>query len=70
MSSIPSIWWSISGLDPIRYFFLREVSFGQDGSYSEEGIATRINSDLANGIGNLAQPFAVDDRQELRGPDP
>lgn len=42
------------GLDPIRYFFLREVSFGQDGSYSEEGIATRINSDLANGIGNLA----------------
>ncbi len=42
------------GLDPIRYFFLREVSFGQDGSYSEEAIATRINSDLANGIGNLA----------------
>jgi methionyl-tRNA synthetase len=42
------------GLDQIRYFFLREVSFGQDGSYSEEGIATRINSDLANGIGNLA----------------
>ena len=42
------------GLDPIRYFFLREVSFGQDGSYSEEGIATRINADLANGIGNLA----------------
>lgn len=42
------------GLDPIRYFFLREVSFGQDGSYSEEGIATRINSDLANGVGNLA----------------
>lgn len=42
------------GLDQIRYFLLREVSFGQDGSYSEEGIATRINSDLANGIGNLA----------------
>ncbi|OQP88456.1 methionine--tRNA ligase [Rhizobium rhizosphaerae] len=42
------------GLDQIRYFFLREVSFGQDGSYSEEGIATRINADLANGIGNLA----------------
>ena len=42
------------GLDPVRYFFLREVSFGQDGSYSEEGIATRINADLANGIGNLA----------------
>lgn len=42
------------GLDQVRYFLLREVSFGQDGSYSEEGIATRINSDLANGIGNLA----------------
>ena len=42
------------GLDQMRYFFLREVSFGQDGSYSEEAIATRINSDLANGIGNLA----------------
>ncbi|KXG86609.1 methionine--tRNA ligase [Agrobacterium bohemicum] len=42
------------GLDQVRYFFLREVSFGQDGSYSEDGIATRINADLANGIGNLA----------------
>jgi methionyl-tRNA synthetase len=42
------------GLDQIRYFFMREVSFGQDGSYSEEAIAIRINSDLANGIGNLA----------------
>ncbi len=42
------------GLDQIRYFFMREVSFGQDGNYSEEGIAVRINSDLANGIGNLA----------------
>ncbi len=41
------------GLDQVRYFFLREVSFGQDGSYSEEGIGTRINADLANGIGNL-----------------
>ena len=42
------------GLDQVRYFFLREVSFGQDGSYSEEQIGTRINADLANGIGNLA----------------
>lgn len=42
------------GLDQVRYFFLREVSFGQDGSYSEEGIGVRINADLANGIGNLA----------------
>lgn len=42
------------GLDPVRYFFLREVSFGQDGSYSEEQIGIRINADLSNGIGNLA----------------
>ena len=42
------------GLDQVRYFFMREVPFGQDGSYSPETIATRINSDLANGIGNLA----------------
>lgn len=42
------------GLDQVRYFFMREVSFGQDGSYSEDGIAIRINADLANGIGNLA----------------
>ncbi len=42
------------GLDQVRYFFLREVSFGQDGSYSEEQIGIRINADLANGIGNLA----------------
>ena len=43
------------GLDQIRYFFLREVNFGQDGSYNEEVIGNRINSDLANDIGNLAQ---------------
>jgi methionyl-tRNA synthetase len=43
------------GLDQIRYFFLREVSFGQDGNYSPEAIANRINADLANDLGNLAQ---------------
>jgi methionyl-tRNA synthetase len=43
------------GLDPVRYFFLREVPFGQDGSYSEDAIITRINADLANELGNLAQ---------------
>jgi methionyl-tRNA synthetase len=43
------------GLDPVRYFFLREVPFGQDGSYSEEAIIGRINADLANELGNLAQ---------------
>jgi len=43
------------GLDPIRYFLLREVPFGQDGSFSHESIVNRINSDLANDLGNLAQ---------------
>lgn len=43
------------GLDQVRYFFLREVPFGQDGSYSHEAIVARTNADLANGIGNLAQ---------------
>jgi methionyl-tRNA synthetase len=42
------------GLDAIRYFLMREISFGQDGTCSEEAIGTRINADLANGIGNLA----------------
>ena len=43
------------GVDALRYFLLREVSFGQDGSYSDEAIVTRCNADLANGLGNLAQ---------------
>jgi methionyl-tRNA synthetase len=43
------------GVDQVRYFMLREVPFGQDGSYSEEVIITRINTDLANEFGNLAQ---------------
>jgi methionyl-tRNA synthetase len=43
------------GLDQVRYFLLREVPFGQDGSYSEDAIITRINADLANELGNLAQ---------------
>ncbi|OJZ72648.1 methionine--tRNA ligase [Mycobacterium paraffinicum] len=43
------------GVDQLRYFLLREVPFGQDGSYSEDAIVTRINTDLANELGNLAQ---------------
>jgi methionyl-tRNA synthetase len=43
------------GVDQLRYFFLREVSFGQDGSYSAEAIVTRCNAELANSFGNLAQ---------------
>lgn len=43
------------GLDQVRFFFMREVPFGNDGSYSHEAIATRMNTDLANNFGNLAQ---------------
>lgn len=43
------------GIDQIRYFLLRDVPFGQDGSYSHEMIVNRINADLANGLGNLTQ---------------
>jgi methionyl-tRNA synthetase len=43
------------GVDQLRYFLLREIPFGQDGSYSHEAIVNRINADLANDLGNLAQ---------------
>jgi len=43
------------GVDQVRFFFLREVPFGKDGNYSIEAIINRINADLANDIGNLAQ---------------
>jgi methionyl-tRNA synthetase len=43
------------GADQVRYFFLREVPFGQDGSFTHEAVVNRINADLANDLGNLAQ---------------
>lgn len=43
------------GVDSLRYFLMREVAFGQDGSYSPEAIVTRCNAELANSFGNLAQ---------------
>src|SRR5579872_4545872 len=43
------------GVDQFRFFFLREVPFGQDGNYSHEAIVNRINAELANDLGNLAQ---------------
>ncbi|HWY22062.1 MAG TPA: methionine--tRNA ligase, partial [Candidatus Acidoferrum sp.] len=42
------------GADALRYFLLREVVFGQDGSFSFDALVQRYNSDLANGLGNLA----------------
>jgi methionyl-tRNA synthetase len=43
------------GVDPVRYFFMREVPYGSDGSYSHDAIVGRMNADLANDLGNLAQ---------------
>src|SRR5262249_41692549 len=44
----------VMGTDALRYFLLREVVFGQDGSFSYDALLGRYNSDLANGLGNLA----------------
>ena len=46
---------NIYGLDPLRYYLLKEVSFGNDGNISEEKLESCINSDLANNFGNLCQ---------------
>ena len=43
------------GLDSVRYFMLRELPFGSDGDFSRRAVVNRINGDLANGLGNLAQ---------------
>src|SRR6266478_2959061 len=47
------------GTDAMRYFLLREVVFGQDGNFSYDALVTRYNSDLANGLGNLASRTAA-----------
>ena len=44
----------VMGIDALRYFLLREVVFGQDGNFSYDALVGRYNSDLANGLGNLA----------------
>ena len=47
------------GIDALRYFLLRDVVFGQDGNFSYDALVTRYNSDLANGLGNLASRTAA-----------
>ena len=44
----------VMGIEALRYFLMREIVFGQDGSFSYDALVTRYNSDLANGLGNLA----------------
>lgn len=51
----PIVLANLYGVDALRYFLLREVAFGNDGSFSDEAIVTRANADLANSFGNLAQ---------------
>lgn len=43
------------GVDPVRYFLIREIPFGNDGDFSEKSLTSRLNSDLANSLGNLVQ---------------
>ena len=54
------------GLDPVRYFMLRELPFGSDGDFSHRAMVGRLNGDLANDFGNLAQRVLVDDQPQLR----
>jgi methionyl-tRNA synthetase len=50
---------SVLGVDALRYFLLREIVFGADGGFSREALIARYNSDLANGLGNLASRTAA-----------
>lgn len=57
----------VLGVDGLRYFLLREIVFGQDGSFSYDALVTRYNSDLANGLGNLASRSLTMIRQYADG---
>lgn len=52
---VPSEIMETYGLDPVRYFLLREMPFGNDGDFSRRSVINRLNGDLANDLGNLAQ---------------
>jgi methionyl-tRNA synthetase len=60
------------GADAYRYYFVREIPFGQDGSFSWEAMTDRYNADLANGLGNLASRVLAMIDQSFQGtvPDP
>jgi methionyl-tRNA synthetase len=57
----------VMGIDALRYFLLREIVFGQDGSFSYDALVGRYNSDLANGLGNLASRVLTMIRQYCGG---
>ena len=54
------------GLDPLRYYLIKEVSFGNDGNISQEKLESCINSDLANNFGNLASTSYCFYRQKFK----
>ena len=58
------------GAEPLRYYLMREVTLGQDGDVSLEGLRARYNNELANELGNLRQPHGEHDRQVPRWRDP
>src|ERR1019366_6447831 len=57
----------VMGADALRYFLLREVVFGQDGSFSYDALVGRYNSDLSNGLGNLASRTLTMIKQYRKG---
>jgi methionyl-tRNA synthetase len=58
------------GADPLRYFLLREMVFGQDASFSDEGVVDRYNGDLANGLGNTLSRLVTLSRRAFEGRTP
>lgn len=58
------------GADPLRYFFLREMTFGQDASFSDEGFLSRYNADLADGLGNTFARVTAMVRRYFQGKTP
>jgi methionyl-tRNA synthetase len=57
----------VMGADALRYFLLREITFGQDGSFSYDALIQRYNADLANGLGNLASRTLTMIKQYRKG---
>ena len=55
------------GLDPVRYFMMREVPFGNDGDFSHRAVVNRLNGELANDLGNLVQRVAAMIQRYFKG---
>jgi methionyl-tRNA synthetase len=55
------------GMDAFRYYLLRDMAFGQDAEFSEEALVTRLNADLANGLGNLASRVLAMQQRYFQG---